>query len=275
MAIIAGVAVGWGLLMFGLLRPAPEEPLASPDPRRHERVTTVYPALPPDDSGDDPEAKEIGELDEAERELKVLGDGPRPRDADPRGKKGSRREPPRSAESESLVWPIESRLITSRFGARTDPLQGSRQQLHRGVDIRTPCGTPVVATAPGRVIFSENTRGSGNTIKISHGGGLLTRYAHLSHRDVSVGDRVAAGQQIGLSGASGLRSTGPHLHFEIWQDQVPRNPLRYPYRVLPSYRFARHPAYANCGTESLLATDKELPPERSATELLNRYLRGQ
>ena len=86
---------------------------------------------------------------------------------------------------------------------------------HSGTDYRIPVGTPVLAAAPGRVVSSEFDKQSGNVITISHGL-LITRYGHLSKRNVRAGDTVFRGQQIGLSGATGeWVGTLPHLHFEL------------------------------------------------------------
>lgn len=125
-----------------------------------------------------------------------------------------------------MTWPIEGQSITSPFGGRTDPVDNVGTQHHKGVDIRAVTGTPVVAAAPGRVIFAARTAGSGLVIKIAHGPNLTTNYRHLASMRVRVGDRVQMGQRIGLSGATG-RVTGPHLHFEIWENGRPQNPFDY------------------------------------------------
>ena len=125
-----------------------------------------------------------------------------------------------------MTWPIESQSITSPFGGRTDPVDNIGTQHHKGVDIRAVTGTPVVAAAPGRVIFAARTAGSGLVIKVAHGPNLTTHYRHLASMRVQVGDKVAMGQRIGLSGATG-RVTGPHLHFEIWENGRPQNPFSY------------------------------------------------
>lgn len=114
---------------------------------------------------------------------------------------------------------------TSGFGARADPINGEAA-FHSGLDFAGPVNTPVYATAPGIVSFTGPRAGYGNVIEIDHGHGLKTRFAHLRTISVSVGQRVAIGARIGGIGSTG-RSTGPHLHFEIWQNGRALNPLRF------------------------------------------------
>jgi murein DD-endopeptidase MepM/ murein hydrolase activator NlpD len=107
---------------------------------------------------------------------------------------------------ESYHYPYMGR-ITSRYGPR-------RGRAHQGLDISLKTGDPIYATFDGKVRFSKAAGNYGNLVIIRHNNGLETYYAHLSQRDVEVGDWVVAGQQIGLGGSTG-RSTGPHLHFEV------------------------------------------------------------
>jgi murein DD-endopeptidase MepM/ murein hydrolase activator NlpD len=102
--------------------------------------------------------------------------------------------------------------ITSGFGARQDPFLGA-PALHTGVDFRAADGTPVLATAPGTIEATGRQGGYGLAIDIDHGGGISTRYGHLSRIAVSVGQHVMTGDTIGYAGSTG-RSTGPHLHYE-------------------------------------------------------------
>ena len=111
------------------------------------------------------------------------------------------------------VVPASVESITSGFGFRRDPFNGSAA-MHSGIDFKGPIGSPVFAAADGRVSFVGQKSGYGNVIEITHGNGMLTRYAHLSRFDVKVGQLVAAGATIAGLGNSG-RSTGPHLHFEV------------------------------------------------------------
>lgn len=112
--------------------------------------------------------------------------------------------------------PVQDRPIVSSFGNRIDPFTRKRA-FHSGVDYPAPTGTPILASAGGRVIFAGYRPYYGRTVEIDHGGGLVTRYAHASRVQVKVGQVVMPGDQIALVGSTG-RSTGPHLHFEIMRD---------------------------------------------------------
>lgn len=114
---------------------------------------------------------------------------------------------------------------TSGFGYRADPFTG-RAALHNGLDFAGPFLTPIYSTAPGVVSFTGQRTGYGNVVEIDHGGGFKTRYAHLAAYSVQVGQRVAVGQRIASMGSTG-RSTGPHVHYEIWADGKPRNPIYF------------------------------------------------
>ena len=103
--------------------------------------------------------------------------------------------------------------MTSPFGLR---FRGIRPEIHRGVDIAVPTGTPVHAMADGRVRFAGVQQGYGNVVWLDHGGDVLTVYAHLSVIRVHAGEKVDGGDVVGLSGSSG-DATGPSLHFEIWR----------------------------------------------------------
>lgn len=108
-------------------------------------------------------------------------------------------------------WPVAGDF-TSPYGLRW---QGG-PDLHRGVDVSVPSGTPVYTMAAGRVRFAGVMSGFGNVIWVDHGGDVLTVYAHLSRVDVSEGQSVSRDHPIGLSGQSG-NASGPHLHFEVWR----------------------------------------------------------
>ena len=107
---------------------------------------------------------------------------------------------------ESYHYPYIGR-ITSRYGPR-------KGRAHQGLDLGLKTGDPIYATFDGKVRISKAAGDYGNLVVIRHNNGLETYYAHLSQRDVEVGDWVVAGQQIGLGGSTG-RSTGPHLHYEV------------------------------------------------------------
>jgi murein DD-endopeptidase MepM/ murein hydrolase activator NlpD len=102
---------------------------------------------------------------------------------------------------------------SSGFGWRRDPMRRSAK-FHKGTDFAADRGTPVYAAGAGLVAFTGRQHGYGNVIYIDHGGGVVTRYAHLSKIDTHAGAPILAGIQIGRVGATG-RATGPHLHFEV------------------------------------------------------------
>ncbi|HEX5379210.1 MAG TPA: peptidoglycan DD-metalloendopeptidase family protein [Phenylobacterium sp.] len=121
--------------------------------------------------------------------------------------------------------PTDDTAKSSGFGVRFDPFTG-RPAFHSGLDFTGGLGAPIYSTAPGIVSFTGQRSGYGNTIEVDHGGGFKTRYAHLSGIGVSVGQRVAVGQRIGALGSTG-RSTGPHLHYEVWVNGRAQNPDRF------------------------------------------------
>ncbi|WAA12258.1 M23 family metallopeptidase [Fervidibacillus halotolerans] len=123
------------------------------------------------------------------------------------------------------AWPTVPNTITSEYGLRRDPFNYA-PSFHSGIDIRGSYGTPVFATADGKVIFAEYYGGYGNTIKIKHNGTYTTLYGHLSKINVNVGDTVKKGDIIGAIGSTG-RSTGPHLHYEIIKNGKTVNPKPY------------------------------------------------
>jgi murein DD-endopeptidase MepM/ murein hydrolase activator NlpD len=118
--------------------------------------------------------------------------------------------------------PVDRGRVTSGFGMRLHPILGY-SRLHRGVDFGAPTGTPVLAAADGVVTFAAWGGGYGRVVKLAHAQGLATAYAHLSTMAVRPGQRVRQGQVIGLVGSSGL-STGPHLHYEVYQNGRPVDP---------------------------------------------------
>jgi murein DD-endopeptidase MepM/ murein hydrolase activator NlpD len=111
------------------------------------------------------------------------------------------------------VVPADGGVITSGFGYRSDPFTGGGA-FHPGLDFKGAYGAPIHAAADGRVSFVGQIRGYGNVVEVSHGNGLVTRYAHMSKTMATVGQQVDAGDVIGAIGSTG-RSTGPHLHFEV------------------------------------------------------------
>ena len=122
------------------------------------------------------------------------------------------------------ISPVKG-LLTSGFNYRRDPFTGKRA-FHQGIDIVAPRGKEIRATGNGIVTKAGWAVGLGNTVFISHGFGLVTRYGHMSKVLVEVGQQVERGETIGLVGSSG-RSTGNHVHYEVHLDGKPTNPLGY------------------------------------------------
>ncbi|MDY0330604.1 MAG: M23 family metallopeptidase [Thiomonas sp.] len=132
-----------------------------------------------------------------------------------------------SGEGLEKTWapsPLPGARVTSPFGMRLHPVRG-RREMHEGVDLKAPIGTPVPSVAEGRVKFAGMQSGYGNVIKIAHPGGFETVYAHLSRIAVRPGQSVSKGQIIGKTGNTGT-STGPHLHFEFHAAGRLIDPLR-------------------------------------------------
>jgi murein DD-endopeptidase MepM/ murein hydrolase activator NlpD len=126
-------------------------------------------------------------------------------------------------QKSGLVLPVADRGITSGFGMRFHPILGY-SRLHAGVDLRASYGEPIHAVAAGTVTFAGRHGGHGNFVRLDHGGGFGTGYAHMSRIAVNVGDRVRQGQIIGFVGSTGL-STGPHLHYEMYRNGKTINPM--------------------------------------------------
>jgi murein DD-endopeptidase MepM/ murein hydrolase activator NlpD len=126
-----------------------------------------------------------------------------------------------------VVLPVLGGRVSSGFArARRHPILGIWRS-HDGLDISAPTGTPIRSPAGGRVVRVERQLGYGLLVEVSHGGGVITRYAHCSAARVSVGQRVGAGAVIATVGSSGLAS-GPHLHYEVLVRGRRVNPARYP-----------------------------------------------
>ncbi len=121
------------------------------------------------------------------------------------------------------IWPAQG-WLTDRFGMRSDPLTG-QQGFHPGLDISTPEGQPVYATAAGVVDVASYSGDFGNLVELRHDFGLSTRYAHLSRFAVVPGASVARGDVVGYVGATG-RATGAHVHYEILANGTPIDPLQ-------------------------------------------------
>ena len=133
------------------------------------------------------------------------------------------RELDRSATPSRM--PIINTYITSGYGGRADPFGGG-SAFHKGIDFHARVGDPVLAVADGVVSYAGRRSGYGNVVEVDHGNGYVTRYAHNSRLIVHVGDLVRSGQQIAKAGSTG-RSTGAHVHFEVWQDGRVLNPRKF------------------------------------------------
>jgi murein DD-endopeptidase MepM/ murein hydrolase activator NlpD len=131
----------------------------------------------------------------------------------------------RAANNIPTGRPVERLSLTSNFGVRSDPFNGSAR-MHKGIDIPGPVGTPIYATADGIVNRAGWASGYGNLVQISHGGGLETRYGHMSKLVAAPNSYVRRGQLIGLMGSTG-RSTGSHLHYEVRVDGQAINPIPF------------------------------------------------
>ncbi len=125
---------------------------------------------------------------------------------------------------EPNLWPVEGH-ISGSFGERIDPFNGEGA-FHQGVDISTAYGSRVIAPADGVVDFADFAGGYGRMIELAHAQGFVTRYGHLASFAVAPGQTVHRGQIIGYVGLSG-RSTGPHLHYEVWIHNNPVNPYHF------------------------------------------------
>jgi murein DD-endopeptidase MepM/ murein hydrolase activator NlpD len=122
------------------------------------------------------------------------------------------------------LWPTRG-WVTSDFGTRLDPYTAERM-AHRGMDIATPHGQPVLSPSDGTVVFTGVENGYGKVLVVDHGYGVKTRYGHLSEIFVKAGDRVKRGGKIAAVGNTG-RSTGPHLHYEVRVNGIPENPRKF------------------------------------------------
>jgi murein DD-endopeptidase MepM/ murein hydrolase activator NlpD len=125
--------------------------------------------------------------------------------------------------------PVTKGWMSSRFGSRNDPITG-RNAWHNGVDFAGKEGADVVTVAAGVVVYAAVRNGYGKMVEINHGGGFSTRYGHHKELIVKVGDIVKKGQVVALMGSSG-RSTGPHVHFEVYKNGRVVDPSSYIHRA--------------------------------------------
>lgn len=137
---------------------------------------------------------------------------------------GSTAPAPGTPSVSGFQWPINA-PVSSGFGYRVHPIFGTRR-LHKGLDLGAGSGTPIAAAKEGTVLSAGWQNGYGNTVVISHGGGVTTLYAHQSSVAVSAGQQVSRGDIIGYVGSTGW-STGPHLHFEVRVNGTAVDPMPY------------------------------------------------
>ena len=164
-----------------------------------------------------------------------------------------------AAEKEKLlasipaIQPVNNEELTrmaSGFGWRSDPFTKARK-MHWGMDFTAPRGTPVYASGDGKISRADNrASGYGKHIRLEHGYGYMTIYAHLSRYNVKVGQQVKRGDLIGFVGSTG-RSEAPHLHYEVWKDAERINPINFYYGSLSAEEFENMLKYANQENQSL------------------------
>jgi murein DD-endopeptidase MepM/ murein hydrolase activator NlpD len=130
-----------------------------------------------------------------------------------------------SLQAIPLSTPLEDASVSSGFGGRSDPFT-ENFAYHSGVDFSGAKGTGVHVTAPGVVVFAERNGAYGNMVEVDHGNRVRTRYAHLLKIGVPVGKRLEKGDVVGELGSTG-RSTGPHVHYEVWYDKSVKDPQRF------------------------------------------------
>lgn len=176
-----------------------------------------------------------------------------------------------------LRAPLNFTRVTSNFNPRRFHPITRRVRPHNGTDYGAPTGTPVWAAGEGRVIESAYNSANGNYVFIQHGNNIITRYLHLSRREVRRGDRVRQGQNIGRVGATGL-ATGPHLHYEFLVNGAHRNPRTVdippadplPGEHMPAFRAVSTPLLAqleriDTGRMMLASRETELCQDESRT----------
>ena len=134
-----------------------------------------------------------------------------------------------------LLWPVETRTVSSAWGPRmrskTIRVKAAKRRVHyrgshKGVDLTAPKGTDVFAALDGRVLVAAKVKGYGNYVMLDHGNGVVTLYGHHNRNFVVAGEVVRRGQKIAEVGRTG-NATGPHLHFELRVDGAVQNPLPY------------------------------------------------
>jgi len=150
------------------------------------------------------------------------------------------------------IQPVSNEDLTrmaSGFGYRIDPVYKT-PKFHAGMDFTAPVGTPIYATGDGRVVRSGVETGYGKAVRIDHGYGYSTLYAHMSNIIAKPGQKVKRGDIIGYVGNTG-KSVGPHLHYEVHKDGVPINPVNFYYNDLSPEEYSRMIELSNTPTQSL------------------------
>lgn len=121
--------------------------------------------------------------------------------------------------------PVTKGWLSSTYGTRSDPFTG-KPEFHKGVDLAGKEGSDIIAVAAGVVTWADKRYGYGNLVEVNHGNGYVTRYGHAKEVLVKVGETIKKGQKIAYMGNTG-RSTGPHVHFEVWVDGRTVDPAKY------------------------------------------------
>lgn len=151
------------------------------------------------------------------------------------------------------IQPVSNEDLTrmaSGYGYRTDPVYKTTK-FHAGMDFTAPRGTPIYATGDGKVIQADaKNRGYGNHVRIDHGYGYVTLYAHMSKFNCRVGQKVKRGDVIGYVGNTG-KSVGPHCHYEVRKNNNPINPVNFYFNDLTPEQYAKMLELANDPTQSL------------------------
>lgn len=151
------------------------------------------------------------------------------------------------------IQPINNEDLTrmaSGYGMRTDPFTKVRK-MHRGMDFTAPRGTPIYASGDGVIVRADSrSSGYGNHVRIDHGFGYISLYAHMYKYNVRKNQKVKRGDLIGFVGSTG-RSQGPHLHYEIFKDGTRINPINFYYGSLTSKEFSKLLQHASLENQSL------------------------
>jgi len=151
------------------------------------------------------------------------------------------------------IQPVSNEDLTrmaSGFGYRTDPVYKTTK-FHAGMDFTAPTGSPIYATGDGVIVQADaEATGYGNHVRINHGYGYITLYAHMSEISAKVGQKVKRGDVIGYIGSTG-KSVGPHCHYEVRKNDIPINPINFYFNDLSPEEFAKMVELSNASLQSL------------------------